>query len=366
MLKSYLITILSLFAFSFLNAQNSAVNKADRYRTEGQLKEAKQAIDEAVINSKTKDNSRTWFVYGQVYHDISTSTDQSINNLDKNAAVTAIEAYNKVKQLENENNNYYQLADAQLIGIWGDFVNKGAMNYQSRALNEALSNFEVASKALPYDTTAFLYIGLVAQENGAYNKDLYPTIFYLAGAVEDYETAVKWSKKAVEKFPNDNELKKQEINALILAGETEKAKNQLAAAIEREPNNANLYFNQGFLYEELGDTASANMNYKKAIQYEPNYFDAIYNLGVIYYNTAAELYKESANLSLAEYNTKGEELENTARQELKKALPYMEKACELRPNEPIIWNTLSTIYTRLSMDEKAEHAYKKYRETSGY
>ncbi|HAA17229.1 MAG TPA: hypothetical protein DCP28_00085, partial [Cytophagales bacterium] len=363
-------------------AQPSAVNKADRFRQVPDLAQAKENIDLAIEHEKTMGKGRTWFVYGQVHEDIFNSEDPTVQALDEMCLEHAITGYEKTIEIEREGSNYHTLAGFQLENIWGGLLNRGATAYQDGDNENALKWFDKAKLVKPEDTTAYLYAGISAQgiddipaalenfrtlvELGYSDVAIYNSIIYYTKNFEkDTLGALDWTRKAREQFPSDDDLRKQEVNLLIETNQLDDARAGIVEAIEAEPDNANLYFNLGYLYETEGDDEKALENYRKAVEIDPEYFDAVYNIGVYYYNTAADLYKEANELTISEYNKRGKEIEEEARVNLRESMPFMESASELRPEEPIIWNTLSTIYTRLDMGDKAEAAYNKYEELAG-
>lgn len=380
MLTKYQLLFTALFCYGFLAiAQPSAVNKADRFRQANDLSNAKSNIDMAITHEKTKNKGRTWFIYGQVHEDILFSEDTKVKALDGKALEHALLGYDKTVDLESEGSNYHTLATLQLENMWSRLLNNGATAYQDGNNKNALKWFELASTVKPKDTTAYLYAGIAAQAinevpaalknfkklvNIDYHKvEIYNSIiFYTKTYEKDTIGTLNWIQKARQQFPSDPTLRKQEINLLIETNKVDDARNGLIQAIAAEPNNANLHFNLGYLYETEGQNLLALKSYRKAVEINPNYFDAQYNLGVYYYNKAADLYKAANELSLSEYNEKGKTMEDEAKSYLRESLPFMEAASNIRPKEPIIWNTLSTIYTRLSMNNKAEAAFKTYDE----
>ena len=97
-----LVTFIALEVFG----QNSNVNKANTYISDGRLAEARELIDEAAVHEKTKDKGRTWYVRGLVYAAIASSSDTEIRDIDPNAAIVAHESFEKVKVIEREGCNY--------------------------------------------------------------------------------------------------------------------------------------------------------------------------------------------------------------------------------------------------------------------
>jgi tetratricopeptide (TPR) repeat protein len=59
-------------------------------------------------------------------------------------------------------------------------------------------------------------------------------------------------------------------------------------------------------------------------------------------------------MDLKEYQKRGKEIEDEAKSYFERALPYLEKSKELKPDDEKVLGTLQTVYTRLGMDDKAE------------
>ena len=145
-------------------------------------------------------------------------------------------------------------------------------------------------------------------------------------------------------------------------GKQEEALNELLTAVKDEPNNANLLFNLGFLYETQKDFSKAIEYYNKSLAVDANYFEAVYNLGTHYYNLGLQCLKDLNNLSVEDFRAEDESLKTHVNDTFSTSLPYFEKAVDLKPNEAVIWNTLSNIYGRLKMGEKEKAAFNKYKE----
>lgn len=85
--------------------------------------------------------------------------------------------------------------------------------------------------------------------------------------------------------------------------------------------------------------------------------DVAYNyLGITYQNQYAALFEKRNNTTDNELANK---YDKQAKEELRKAMKYFEKAAELNPDKKEYWDVLSRIYTTLDMQEKAEEALEK-------
>ena len=355
--------------------QNKNVRKASSALEDGELAEAKAQIDPALTDEKTKDDSKTWLLYGQVYQAIAEDSTNAVQVEDPYQK--AMEGYDKAMKLEDEGSTDYTMAEQMKEQIWANAVNQGATLYSNKDYENAITYFDVAKMAKPQDTTAFIYAGISAQqagnldeaaENYAYlvdsldykSEDFYNSLIYIYLVEQkDSEKALNYLQKAQEAFPDNPEFLKQEITVLINNEEYDKAEQQLTKAIETEPDNAILYYNRGYLYEQMGQGEQAVENYQKAAEIDPNYFDATFNMAAYYYNQAAETLQRANNMDLKEYEQKGQAIEDSAQVYFEKALPPLEKSRDLKPDDEKVLTTLQTVYTRLGMDEKAEEVQTK-------
>lgn len=377
-MKKTLVILLMCLGFVAGHAQNKAVRKAESALKKEEYSEAKAQIDQAVVHEKTSDKSKTWFTKGQVYSAIATSEDEQVRNLAPNALQEASEAFRKAMELEGkETAPMYVFSEQELENLWGKMINQGATNYEAGNYEDAVQYFDQALMVKPQDTTAALYAGVASQQMG--DRDRAATYFYklvdsgnadpdIINTLIAYETEEKENfdkareliKKAQEQFPDDVNFKKQEVSLLLKQGKTAEAKQELEAAIAAEPNNPDLYFNLGYLSEELENKEAAVEAYKKALEIDPKHANSAYNLAVIHYNTAADLVKEANNLGISAADRKKEkELLTNAKARFAEAIPHLEKAMELHPDNRTIMEITMVSYDRAGQKEKAQELQKK-------
>ncbi|MBR3950347.1 MAG: tetratricopeptide repeat protein [Bacteroidaceae bacterium] len=137
------------------------------------------------------------------------------------------------------------------------------------------------------------------------------------------------------------------INLYIAANEYEKAVNFLNEVVANDPENPELWNVKGQLLEAQGDIDGAIDCFKKAIDMNPNFALAIGNIGRVYYNQGV-----GKDLELSEKITNTTEFNAAKEAEVlplyRKALPYLEKAHQLDPNERDHMVALRTIYYNLN------------------
>lgn len=366
-------------------AQKGSVTKADAYLTKKEFANAKAEIDVAITIEKNATKSKTWFVRGKIYQAIATDPDEAVNAVDPDALNKAIDAYNKVKEMDKETSPTYQLADTNLDAMWGNFINDGGNIYGEGDFVNALTKFENALLVKPTDSITLLYAGVAAQqaeqpkktltyyytmlENGDAGEDVMSTLIYLERSEnKDNEKALEVTRKAKEMFPADSKFGQEEISLLIVMEKVDEALVKLDAAIAEDPSNVNLLLNQGVMYDNLGSVRldegkkeearamyeKAKTSYLKVAELEPNNYIANFNIGVIYVNLAKEYYDEVRDMDLKSYDKYGPDKIAKADKILKEGLPYMEKATTLEPNDLGGLKALQQMYTQLKMMDKAE------------
>ncbi|MEQ8927525.1 MAG: tetratricopeptide repeat protein [Fulvivirga sp.] len=381
-MKRLIVFMLAIMVVGYSYGQKKPkINQAEKARTEGNLGEAKNIIDEAIVHEKTKDDGKTWYYRGLIYASLDTTQNPTYQNLANDPLKTAMEAFAKADEMNQGNNEFYITGPngfpvtkgEQISTLWGHYLNKGVEYYNAQNNKEAYKYFRKTAVVQPEDTTGYIYSASVAQADKDYDKallnyytllndlnyhskDIYSAVIYIEGVVnEDNEKALEVIRAAKEQFPSDLDFAKSEINALIKLERIDEAKSELESAIANEPDNANLRFTLGVMYEEIGDAAKAKEAYKGAVEVDPDYYNARFNLAVLIYNQAVDLIKEMNNLGISQADQKKAKAMNVdIDKRLKEAVPHWEKLNSLQPNDRTTLETLQYIYTQLKMKDKAE------------
>jgi tetratricopeptide (TPR) repeat protein len=177
------------------------------------------------------------------------------------------------------------------------------------------------------------------------------TYAYLAEAMKELGKADE-ARAILEKGFNGNPENQQLIIALInnymSTGKDPKDIIPLITkAQEKEPTNINLYIVEGDLRERLNDIEGADKCYKKAMEINSNDFFGYYKLGLLYFNIGAKYSEQAVN---EKDNKEYERLLALADAELKRALPFLEKAFELNTTEISTIQALKEINFRFRME----------------
>jgi tetratricopeptide (TPR) repeat protein len=177
-------------------------------------------------------------------------------------------------------------------------------------------------------------------------------------------------RQGFEVFPGDNRLFLAETNIYLTFNDTKKAQANLKKALELDPTNYTVSFALGTIYDNISNDTTKSVadrekafsdaisTYENALKLNPEYFDGNYNLGALYVNKAASINDEANKLPLDE-SAKFEQLSKEATGYLLKALPYLEKAIQLQPNDANTLYTLKQIYTRNNQPDKVKELQEK-------
>ena len=145
--------------------------------------------------------------------------------------------------------------------------------------------------------------------------------------------------------------------------ETDKAMALTKSAVEKDPNNKVFRYAYGVFLLKQDRFQESTDQFKKAIEIDPAYGDAIYNTGVSYLNWGVSMKGESDKKADAERaKNKGKDIKEdlTYKEKFKEALPYLEKAQELRPDDLALLQQLGKLYANLNMVDKSKAAFERY------
>jgi len=377
MKKIAILLSLSLLIGLGAYAQKNKRTSAYMYNKNGQYDKAKEAIDEAIKNEKTMNDSKTWLYRGEIYYNIAASQDSSVNTLAPDALDVSFESLKKAKQLDEKNafEGEFAIYFANLTNL---YYREGSNDFQNAAYSDAIKSFEkafdIAQLNERFDTIAAFNIGMA----GVLGDDPKIATEYLQKCVDVkfnnprvylfYNRALKQegdTTKALDiiaegrqVFPDNLDLLLEEAQIYLEKNETKKLLASLQVAIKTDTANPNLYFLIGKSYDDLGEKGKAEANYKKAAELNPQFFEAYYNIGAIYVNKASELQSEANDLPLDEVD-KYNKLTEDANKQLAVAVPYLEKAISIKPDDKATLSALKEAYARLKMNDKLKELNNK-------
>ena len=381
----YVIVILFHLLLNPGNSQD-LISVANSFLNEKNYVEAKKSIDEAFVKSDLSQNARAWYTKGRVYHEILKSDDSNLDGYKANLSSFVgeiIEAYEKAKTLTGRGNNLFILSNNQQEMLWANHMNKGYDLWQKQDFLKAVDAFDVAKIAKPNDTTGYLYACYSAQRAGKFqlaidnymamkkltklSKEVYNSLIIckrfkrspLAERLDTVEEAIFHYADHIPYIIEENML-------LVQMGRYEEAESRLNTVLKRNPQVYDLVLLRADLFDRVFKESYnegqperseryfdlASEDYERFLVQFPTHFKANHNYAVMM-NERANRYYVSANLlSEEEYQISGKETEEQGHTWTRKALPYMERALDLQPNDEDVLKALRAFYQRLKLEEK--------------
>ena len=170
------------------------------------------------------------------------------------------------------------------------------------------------------------------------------------GKVEEAKTAISDARKA---NPDDTSLMLTEANLYLKLNDKVAYTKIISDVLQKDPNNPTLLYNLAVLTDEGKDTDQAEKYYKKAIELKPDYFDAYLNLSELLLRKDEVFVKEMNKLGTSDKDNKRYEVLKAERNKcFTNAMPYLEKAVQLQPDNQAAKSTLMSVYNALEMTDK--------------
>jgi tetratricopeptide (TPR) repeat protein len=354
-------------------AQKGKVTSALNYIDQGILDKAKDDVDQALANESTKDWFNTYFAKGKLCQAVFTSKDPKMNALYADPLTEAYTAYEKALELDPKGTMKKKLITGTIFNSLAvNLYNQGSAKFEAKDYAGALKSFETQIKVTESD----MYVGAV--DTGMY---------YNAGLASvnsaKYADAVKYFQKCADmkymgitpyfqmseaylslgdtvqaesvltglnsKFPNDKNVTLQLIDLYIKSGRDADALKYIKLAKDSDPTNYSLYYAAGIIYLNETKYDEAIPELTKSIELKSDVYDTQYGLGAAYINKAADMFKAANEIVDVKKYSDAIDLANAI---YAKALPYMEKANELKPNDIYTMGRLQELYYRLKMTDK--------------
>lgn len=175
------------------------------------------------------------------------------------------------------------------------------------------------------------------------------------------EKAKEFFANARKENPEDLDLLLQQADIYYKSGDIEGYKKLVNEAIAKKPNDATLFFNLGVVNTD-SQPAEAEKYFNKALEIKPDYFDALVNLGNLQMKPDDKIVKEMNGLgNTAKDNARYDALKKQRTVMFNKALPYLERAHKIKPDDQNVIAVLAGIYQALerTADYNAMKAKRK-------
>jgi len=248
-----------------------------------------------------------------------------------------------------------------------DLFSQGSKRFESKDYPGALKSFETQilitesdKYAGAVDTGMYYNAGLAAVNSNKFKEAIkyfekcaemkylaitpYYQIYQSYLGLGDTVKAEAVLKNLTNIFPDDKTITLQLIDLYIKSNKNEEALKYIKVAKENEPTNYSLFFAAGIIYLNQNKYDDAIAELTKSIELKSDYFDTQYGLGAAYINKAAEMFKAANEITDVKKYSEAVDVANSV---YAKALPYMERATELKPDDIYSLGSLQELYYRL-------------------
>jgi len=373
MKKSVLIAVLvTIISMSY--AQVRELRNAYNHYVNQYWDRAKFAIDNAAENDETKNDAKTWLYRRNIYLQIGyiqmDPKKKEYHGLCTNCGEIAYDSYMKALQID-------RTVEEPSMGIQNPI--KGLTFCTDLLYNEAVNQlknndfnqaFVIAEKAYNSNKNneGAMYIYAITAEyvnkkdiaKARYNEmikkntKMYDPYIKLANIYQEEKDTLN-AIRVVNQRPEDDTINVGFVinKSLILmwAGKIDEATEVMNKSLEKDPNNHLLLFGLGSAFSDQKKYDDAEKYLLKALETKPDDINTIYNLGNSYYNHYADIYNEMDKIDLkdaAAYDNAQKECQVL----LRKALPLLEKAYQLDPEDKNTLIMLKNIYLRIDKTEE--------------
>ena len=360
----------------------------------------------ALSNDESRSNPETWFVAGKAYfglYDKYKATRQVGKTIDTksmaNALLEGYDCFNRAVKLDTiydvDKRGVHRIDKKtgkpkfrtrfsseihdRLAKHAGEFNIAGGELYNAKEWDGAYRAWQIyldLSKRYPTaaiaDTVAGLtryYQGIALWQKGdnrqaAHHFALARSLGYVTKEAFDYalvclstehdeQGIVDLAREAYEQLGTaDPQYVRILINDHINRHELTQAAALIDEAIGIEPNDAELQNLKGLVVEQQSGIDQAIPYFKRCVELDGDNAQGLFNVGRYYYNQAAQMVDNNQKLSVKALAKKVNPI-------YRQALPYLERAYELDPDNDDARNALRNIYYKLGDAKKLDAIDRK-------
>lgn len=367
-MKKFLAIVLlisvSLGAFSQMGKVTSALSFIDQ----GLLDKAKESLDQALVNEKSKDNPKTYYAKGRLCQAVFKSENPKFREFYANPLEDALAAFEKALQLDPKGAIKKQMSlNSTYLSLGNDFISQAIQKYEAKDYEGAFYSFEnnikVASSDIyvgAADTGIYYNAGLAAFNGKMYEKAIpyfqkcadlkyegtmpHLLIYNSYTALKDTAKAESTLQKVFELYPDDKDVVMQLVDFYINNNKLDRAFEYINMAKEKNPNDYTLWWAEGVIHMRKDNYEDAIRVLTRSVEIKGDEFNTQFNLGVSYYNKAVGMFQKANDImDVNKYNAAVEE----ANKVFVQAIPYFEKANQLKADDVDTMKNLKELYFRL-------------------
>ena len=356
-------------------AQKGKVTSALSLIDQGVLDKAKEAIDAALVDEKTKDWFNTYFAKGKLAQASFESENPTFKSFYTDPLGEAYAAYEKAIELDPKGSIKKRIITSMVYNSLAiNLFTQGSAQFEAKEFEGALKSFETQIAitesdkfAGAIDTGMYYNAGLAAVNSGKYEKAIgyfekcaemqyqgitpYYQIYESYLGMGDTTKAESVLMNLTNVFPEDKTITLQLIDLYLKSSKNDEALKYIEMAKKDDPNNYSLYYAAGIMFLNQNKFDEAITELTRSVEIKNDFYDNQYALGVAYINKAADMFLKANDIMDVKKYTAATDEANIV---YAKALPYMERAYELKPDDVYAMQSLKELYYRLRMTEKYE------------
>ena len=324
--------------------------------------------------TKNPNSDEGYYLLGYVQEELG-KFENMVESYDKSLAISK----NFEKNINDSRKYFWAQAFNRGVSLYQRGVKSSDADSAKVYYDKSIADFKSALRIEPdsgdtYKNLAFVYLSkgdnesaigplqqLIDREKALDGYKFLGEIYYVNGtnlktqgkdteAKEQFNKSITVLEEGLKVHPNNSDLLLTLSNSYIGADRTNEAIGPFKKGVEAEPENKYYRYNYGVLLLGINDFEGAETQFKKAIEIDPNYDNAIYNLGVTYVKWGTYINKKADEEGKVtdDYKVK-----------YQSALPYLEKAVQMKDANAQTWELLGRVYSVLGMQDDATNAFKK-------
>jgi tetratricopeptide (TPR) repeat protein len=352
--------------------QKGKVTSALSYIDQGILDKAKENIDQALQDESTSNWFNTFFAKGKLAQATYQSDNPKFKSFYSDPLGEAYAAYEKALELDTKGSTKKKIITQTVYNSLAvDLYNEGSAKFEAKDFEGALKSFETQIKITEsdkyvgmIDTGMYYNAGLAAVNSKKFNEGIkyfqkcadmkylgitpYYQIYECYLGLGDTVKAESILTDLPKMFPDDKTITLQLIDLYIKSNKNEEALKYIEVAKKDDPNNYSVYYAAGIIHLNADNFDPAITELSKAVELNPDVFDTQYGCGVAYINKAAAMFQKANDImDVKKYS----EAIDEANIVYAKALPFIEKAYELKPDDIYNLKALQELYYRLKQKD---------------
>lgn len=271
-MKKFLLLIAAVSISLGMMAQKGKVTSALSFIDQGALDKAKESLDQAMANEKSKDWFNTYFAKGKLAQAVYEADDPKYSTYFQDPLAEAYAAYEKAMELDTKGGIKKRIITNMIYNALAmDLLAQGIKRFEEKEFEGALKSFATQIEITESDKYA-----------GVPDTGMYYNAGLAAINAKNYEEALKYFQKCADmkyqglithiqiyecylgqgdtikaenylldlpnKFPGDNMAIFQLIDFYQKSNKYDEAFKYMKIAKEQDPNNYSLYLSSGIMY----------------------------------------------------------------------------------------------------------------------